>query len=186
MTEPPISPPGQRFWQTQRENFQILFLAVLLAVAIRVFIAEPRYIPSDSMLPTLETGDRLVVEKVSYRLHPPHRQDVIVFEPPPQLVRFGYDRHQAFIKRIIGMPGDEIAVQQGQVLINGNPVTEGYILDPPAYEFGPFEVPEGKLLVMGDNRNNSNDSHIWGFLPEENIIGRAWFRFWPFNRLGWL
>ena len=189
MTQTPTPDSGvqwKRFWHNQRENLQILFLAVLLAVAIRTFIAEPRYIPSDSMLPTLQVGDRLVVEKISYKLNPPHPGDVIVFEPPPQLQRFGCDKSQAFIKRIIAKAGQVVAVHDGQVFIDRSPLSEGYILEPPTYNWGPVQVPEGQLLVMGDNRNNSNDSHIWGFLPEGNIIGRAWVRFWPFNRLGWL
>ena len=188
-TPEPSSTPQpwwKRLWHSQGENLQVLLLALLMAVAIRWLIAEPRYIPSDSMLPTLEVGDRLVVEKISYRLHPPHRGDVVVFEPPPQLQRLGYDKHQAFIKRVIGEPGQVIRVHEGQVLIDRTPLPEEYILEPPAYEWGPFQVPAHHLLVMGDNRNNSNDSHIWGFVPERNVIGRAWIRFWPFNRLDWL
>ncbi|MFZ4667505.1 MAG: signal peptidase I [Prochlorotrichaceae cyanobacterium] len=186
--EPTPTPlPGwKRLWQSQRENLQVLILALVMAIAIRILIAEPRYIPSTSMLPTLEVGDRLVVEKVSYRIHPPHRGDVVVFEPPLQLQRLGYDKNQAFIKRVVGEPGQVVAVRQGQVFVDRTPLAEDYILEPPAYEWGPFRVPANQLLVMGDNRNNSNDSHIWGFVPQRNVIGRAWIRFWPFSRLDWL
>ncbi len=76
-------------------------------------------------------------------------------------------------------------MHNGQVLVNQSPLQETYILEPPAYEWGPFRVPQGQLLVMGDNRNNSNDSHIWGFLPQGQVIGRTWARFWPVNRLHW-
>ncbi|MDJ0844351.1 signal peptidase I [Crocosphaera sp.] len=171
-------------WQIIWENVQILVIAVILAVIIRTFIAEPRYIPSESMYPTLETGDRLVVEKVSYYFHPPQTGDIIVFEPPIQLQLQGYEKQQAFIKRIIAMGGDTVAVKEGQVYVNNQPLKENYILQPPYYNLQSVKVPDGYLFVMGDNRNNSNDSHVWGFLPEENIIGHAVFRFFPFNRIG--
>ena len=175
--------PSQ-FWQQVKENLQIIAIGLILALLIRSFIAEPRYIPSDSMLPTLEQGDRLVVEKVSYRFHLPHPGDIVVFTPPPQLQMLGYDPHQAFIKRIIALPGETIAVQDGTVYLNNQRLAENYILENPHYNLSPIEVPSGYLFVMGDNRNNSNDSHIWGLLPAENLIGRAMFRFWPPQRIG--
>ncbi|MEL4894740.1 signal peptidase I [Crocosphaera sp. Alani8] len=171
---------GQIIW----ENVQILVIAVILAFIIRTFIAEPRYIPSESMSPTLETGDRLVVEKVSYYFHPPQNGDVVVFEPPMQLQLQGYDKGQAFIKRIIATGGETVEVKEGFVYVNDYPLEEDYILESPHYNLEAVEVPEGYLFVMGDNRNNSNDSHVWGFLPEENIIGHAIFRFFPFQRIG--
>ncbi|WP_107669824.1 signal peptidase I [Cyanothece sp. BG0011] len=166
------------------ENVQILGIAIILAVIIRTFIAEPRYIPSESMYPTLATGDRLVVEKVSYYFHPPKPGDIIVFEPPMQLQLQGYQRSQAFIKRIVARGGETVGVQDGIVYINNQPVDEDYILESPHYNLQTVEVPEGYLFVMGDNRNNSNDSHVWGFLPEKNVIGHAVFRFFPWQRIG--
>ena len=171
-------------WQTVWENVQILVIAVILAFIIRTFIAEPRYIPSESMSPTLETGDRLVVEKVSYYFHPPQTGDIIVFEPPTQLQMQGYEKEQAFIKRIIGTGGDIVAVENRIVYVNNTPLEENYILESPNYNLDSVQVPEGYLFVMGDNRNNSNDSHIWGFLPEKNVIGHAIFRFFPWPRIG--
>lgn len=176
--------PNQKFWRQLRENLQIVAIALTLAVLIRVFVAEPRYIPSDSMLPTLAVGDRLVVEKVSYHFRPPATGEIIVFDPPPQLQLQGYSKDQAFIKRIIGTPGQIIQVQNGRVYRNNIPLKENYIAAPPAYQMPPVRVPKGYLFVMGDNRNNSNDSHVWGFLPRQNVIGHACFRFWPFNRMG--
>jgi signal peptidase I len=170
---------------SQRENAQILAIALALAILIRVFVAEPRYIPSNSMEPTLLVGDRLVVEKVSYRLYPPQTGDIVVFEPPVQFQeQFGFLPDKAFIKRVIGTSGDRIQVQDGAVYLNGQPLQEAYIAEPPAYTMPEVQVPAGEVFVMGDNRNNSNDSHVWGFLPQENIIGRAILRFFPFNRLG--
>jgi signal peptidase I len=171
-------------WRPIWENVQIIVIALILAFLIRTFIAEPRYIPSDSMLPTLEQGDRLVVEKVSYYFRPPQRGEIVVFEPPPQLQMQGYESNQAFIKRVIGTSGETVAVQDGTVYIDRHPLSEPYILEAPNYSLQSVSVPQDRLFVMGDNRNNSNDSHVWGFLPERNVIGRAVFRFWPLNRLG--
>ncbi|MEM1171807.1 MAG: signal peptidase I [Cyanobacteria bacterium P01_H01_bin.35] len=174
-----------KIWQEQKENIKVLAIALSLSLFVRILIAEPRYIPSNSMIPTLEVGDRLVIEKVSYNFHPPGTGDIIVFEPPQQLQRYGYTKNQAFIKRIIGLPGDIIRIEDGIVYINEQPLTENYIAEPPEYALpSSFQVPEDKYFVMGDNRNNSNDSHVWGFLPRKNIIGRAIFRFWPYQRLG--
>ncbi|MEA5464246.1 signal peptidase I [Leptothoe sp. PORK10 BA2] len=167
-----------------RSNAKLVVIAVAIAVVIRLFIAEPRFIPSNSMDPTLHIGDRLLIEKLSYRFHGPHRGDIVVFEPPPQLQAVGYRPEQAFIKRIIGLPGDTLTVHQGQVYRNNQPLTEPYILSAPNYEMNPVTVPEDALFVMGDNRNDSNDSHIWGFLPMENVIGHATVRFWPPDHLG--
>jgi signal peptidase I len=180
------SPVWLQVWRKQQENVTLIVMALCLALLIRTFVAEPRYIPSDSMLPTLHQGDRLVVEKVSYRFHPPHRRDIVVFNPPEQLQLRGYAKDQAFIKRVIGEPTDKLNIAQGKVYINEQPLQEGYIAEPPAYTFSSKLVPEGKFFVMGDNRNDSNDSHVWGFLPQNNIIGRASFRFWPLDRIGFL
>jgi signal peptidase I len=180
----PPTPLLIQWWQKWGENIQILLLALALAVLIRTFIAEPRYIPSASMLPTLEIGDRLIVEKLSYYSHPPQRGDIIVFAPPPQLQARGYLEDQAFIKRVIGLPGDTVAISNGRVFVNQKLLTETYIAEPPNYVMKPIVVPSTELFVMGDNRNNSNDSHVWGFLPKVNIIGHACFRFWPLERFG--
>lgn len=167
-----------------KSNAKLVAIAIAIAVVIRLFIAEPRFIPSNSMDPTLHIGDRLLIEKVSYRFHPPHRGDIVVFEPPPQLQAIGYRPEQAFIKRVMGLPGDILTVHQGQVYRNNQPLTEPYILSSPSYEMAAITVPDNALFVMGDNRNDSNDSHIWGFLPIDNVIGHAAVRFWPPDDLG--
>jgi len=198
---PPNSPPPKpkSGKSTFRENVITIALALLLAFGLRTFVAEARWIPSDSMLPTLAEGDRLVVEKLSYRFGDPQRGDIIVFNPPAKLNFRG-----AYIKRLIGLPGDQIQVQPGVgVLINGVLLQEPYTLEPASYRLdtlddigtscgltisigdpeAPIVVPEGTYFLMGDNRNNSQDSHCWGFLPRNNLIGRTFFRWWPLSRL---
>ncbi len=171
-------------WRSWVENLQVVAIALVLALLIRTFVAEPRFIPSDSMVPTLLVGDRLIIEKVSYRFHPPQAGDIVVFDPPPQLQERGYARDQAFIKRIIGLPGQIIEVRDRQVWVDQHPLQEPYVAEAPDYQMPPVKVPPGSYFVMGDNRNNSNDSHVWGFLPSDNLIGRACFRFFPLTRLG--
>lgn len=163
------------------EGLKTLGLSAVLAFGVRTFVAEARYIPSTSMLPTLEINDRLIIEKVGYRFSSPERGDIVVFSPTETLKRQGYN--DAFIKRIIGLPGETLTVTGGIVYVNDQPLSEKYIADEAHYDFGPVTVPSGHYLVLGDNRNNSYDSHYWGFLPRENIIGRAALRFWPFDRM---
>lgn len=187
MVQDPQTPVGtgwSRFWQQQRENLLYIAIALLLALLLRTFVAEPRFIPSDSMLPTLQVGDRLVVEKVSYHWHPPRLGDIVVFDPPPLLQSLGYQANQAFIKRVIAQPGQVVQVRGRSVWVDGHPLAETYVAEEPDYQWGPYVVPQDMLFVLGDNRNNSNDSHIWGFLPQDNVIGHAWLRFWPLSRLG--
>lgn len=167
------------------EAAQTLGLSLVLAFGIRSCVAEARYIPSGSMLPTLQINDRLVIEKISYHFNPPERGDIVVFWPPANALPPD-ERKDAFIKRVIGLPGEEVEVTEGQVIVNGTALEEDYIQAPPDYIWGPETVPEGEYLVLGDNRNSSYDSHAWGFVPKENIIGRAVVRFWPPNRVGGL
>ncbi len=177
---------GNRWRTLFADNARLVIVALAIALVVRFFIAEPRYIPSPSMMPTLAVGDRLLVEKVSYRFASPKRGDIVVFEPPPQLQEYGYSASQAFIKRAIGLPGDSVQVSGGKVLINGSAIDEPYVLEAPEYEMQTVQVPAGRLFMMGDNRNDSNDSHVWGFLPVENALGHAAFRFWPLKKAGWV
>jgi signal peptidase I len=188
------------------EGLKTIALSAVLALGIRTFVAEARYIPSGSMLPTLQINDKLIVDKVSYRFNDPQRGDIVVFMPPDQAsICLGYNppsqRDQAptaggspqaqevkpkdaFIKRVIGLPGDRIEVKQGRVYVNDEPLQEKYIDDAPQYQLPQVTVPQNSYMVLGDNRNNSCDSHYWGFVPRQNIIGRAIVRFWPLNRFG--
>lgn len=165
------------------EGFKTVGLSIILALGIRTFVAEARYIPSGSMLPTLEINDRLIIDKLGYKFTDPKRGDVVVFSPTDALKQQYKD---AFIKRIIGLPGETVEVKNGQVSVDGEIISENYIAEAPQYDWGPETVPENSYLVLGDNRNNSFDSHSWGFVPHENIIGRAIVRFWPLDRLGGL
>ena len=189
--KPPKSPEHKRSQAIERstnpviEGLQTLGLSIVLALGIRTFVAEARYIPSGSMEPTLEINDRLVVEKISYYFSPPERGDIVVFWPPDNLFPEG-ERRDAFIKRVIGLPGDDVEITDGTVFIDGVPLDEDYIKAEPTYVWGPETVPEGAYLVLGDNRNSSYDSHSWGFVPEDNIIGKAVVRFWPPSRIGGL
>jgi signal peptidase I len=166
------------------EGLKTIGLSAILAFGIRQIVAEARYIPSESMLPTLEVNDRLIVEKVSYRFSNPQRGDIVVFWPTDRLKQENPSMKDAFIKRVIGLPGETIEGRGGRVYVNGQALRENYIAAEPEYQWGPEVVPEDSYLVLGDNRNNSYDSHFWGYVPRENIIGRAAVRFWPPGRVG--
>jgi signal peptidase I len=159
-------------------------VSLLLAFGIRTFVAEARYIPSESMLPTLQVNDRLIIDKVTYDFRTPERGEIVVFKPTLALQEQGFK--DAFIKRIVGLPGEQVQVKKGTVFVNGQPLQESYVAAPPDYEYGPVMVPPDSYLVLGDNRNHSFDSHFWGFVPRQNIIGRAAVRFWPPHRIGGL
>ena len=164
------------------EIVKTIAMAAVLSFGIRTFVAEARWIPSSSMEPTLQINDRLIIEKMTYRFQEPKRGDVIVFNATEALQKQNFS--EAFIKRIIGLPGDTVSVENGEVIVNGQVLDEIYIKETPNYEYGPVTVPEQQYLVLGDNRNNSYDSHYWGFVPDNKIIGRAFVRFWPPQRLG--
>ncbi|MEL6440773.1 MAG: signal peptidase I [Cyanobacteria bacterium J06621_8] len=158
-------------------------LSALVAVMIRLYVAESRYIPSKAMLPTLRVDDRLIIDKLAYRFRSPQRGDMIVFNPTKALREKNYNT--AFIKRIIGLPGDIVQVRGEQVYINGEPLSEAYTMNEENQEeWTPQVVPPDSYFVLGDNRNNSYDSRFWGFVPRKNIIGQATQRFYPFESAG--
>ena len=159
-------------------------LSVILALGIRTFVAEARWIPSESMVPTLQVYDKLIVDKLSYHFTNPQRGDIVVFSPTDNIMRENPNLKDAFIKRVVGLPGEKVEVKGGRVYINDQPLRENYIEALPQYKYGPATVPPNSYLVLGDNRNNSYDSHFWGFVPHDKIIGRAIVRFWPPNRVG--
>lgn len=178
-----------------------VILSVVLALGIRTFVAEARWIPSGSMEPTLHgtpnqwEADKIIVDKLKYRFSEPQRGDIVVFSPTQELQREQYQ--DAFIKRVIGLPGERVELRDGKVLINGKPIVENYLganqqtsvdvctsgQNPPFLQ-SPSTIPKGQYLVLGDNRTQSYDGRCWGLVPRENIIGRAVVRFWPLNKVG--
>ena len=149
---------------------ETLILAVVLYFGINAVSVRVR-VDGFSMNPTLQDGEYILVNRLAYKIGHPVRGDIIVFS-------FPMDPKQDLIKRVIGLPGESIFVQDGKVMINGVPLEEPYIAAPPIYN-GTWEVPKGQLFVLGDNRNESKDSHEWGLLPIENVVGRAVLIYWP-------
>ncbi|HEY9822685.1 MAG TPA: signal peptidase I [Candidatus Sericytochromatia bacterium] len=178
----PEKQPLQKVENPWVEAFKTITLSAVLAFGIRSFVAEARYIPSGSMLPTLQINDRLIIDKISYNFRNPERGDIIVFSPTDALKAQNFK--DAFIKRLLGLPGDKVEVKEGRVYVNDQLLKENYIEEKPNYNFGPVTVPPNQYLVLGDNRNNSYDSHYWGFVPRDHIIGKAVVRFWPLDRVG--
>jgi signal peptidase I len=178
--------PLKKFWmglsEENKEDVKSTTVSLLIAILIRCFIVEPRFIPSLSMFPTFDIGDQLLVDKVS-RLKNYHRRDVVVFNPSQNYIELTGNT-EALIKRVVGIAGDVIEVKNNKVIVNGVEQDEPYTNENPDYSLPPQQVPEGMLLVLGDNRNHSFDSHLWGFLPSENVIGRAVLKYWPPWRIG--
>ncbi|HSA06512.1 MAG TPA: signal peptidase I [Candidatus Gastranaerophilales bacterium] len=185
-----------------KESVETIVIVLVLVIAIRSLLGEPRWIPTSSMEPTLQIKDNLIVEKVSYRFSKPQRGDILVFYPPnheldPTLLgKFGrmigfFSKDEAYIKRVIGLPGDliEVAPNEG-VYINGTLVNEPYVKEvfngtcDVFMICGPYKIPQGNYYMMGDNRNDSTDSRYWGTLPEKRIVGKAFVKFWPPTRMG--
>ena len=170
-------------------DFKNLLIWIAIALIIRWQVLEPRWIPSGSMLPTLQIQDKILVEKVTPKITSKStlskfRNNIIVFNVPEQLIKAGYETDTALIKRVIGVPGDKVEVKEGNLYLN-DIAQDNYIYDKNInYSIGPLIVPAQSFWVMGDNRNNSMDSHIWGFLAYEKFIGRAILRYWPLNKIG--
>ncbi len=149
---------------------ETLVLAGVLFLGINAVSARVR-VDGFSMIPTLEDGEFVLVSKINYRFSNVERGDIVVFH-------FPLDPEQELIKRVIGLPGDVISVQNGLVSVNGQALNETYIAAAPIYS-GEWNVPDGQLFVLGDNRNDSSDSHSWGFLPFEKVVGKAVVIYWP-------
>lgn len=153
------------------ELLQTVLISAVLYLGIDAISARIQVL-SISMQPTLFEKDFVLVNKLVYKIGVPERGDIVVFRYPPN------PETTPYIKRVIGLPGDTIRVTNGEVFANGHPLTEPYIKAPPDYN-GEWVVPTGNLFVLGDNRNNSSDSHHWGMVPLENVIGKAEFIYWP-------
>jgi signal peptidase I len=169
--EPQLSAQEKTDWKRFLiDLFETVGLAFILFLVINTVSARVR-VDGFSMLPTLHDGEFVLVNKMAYQWGTPTRGDIIVF-------RSTTTNDLDLIKRIIGVPGDKIVIQNGQVMINGQTVNEPYINAVPNYP-GQWQVPDGYLFVLGDNRNDSSDSHAWGYLPEKNVIGKAMLIYWP-------
>lgn len=164
-----------------REYAETVGGAVVLAVFIMVFIARSFTVDGPSMMPTLRSGERLLVDKLTYRFREPQRGEIIVF-------RYPSDPSHHFIKRVIGLPGDRVEIRGGLVYINGVALEESYTNSPTISRFTSGIVPAGHYFVLGDNRNNSQDSRspLVGYVPRKLVVGRAILRFWPLTRAGLL
>lgn len=177
------SAPARTFLLELFDSGLIAFALVFFLV--RPFVVQAFYIPSISMEPTLKVYDRILVNKFIYRLTEPRRFDIAVFRAPEAAMSAGGQKD--YIKRIIGLPGDVLEIRRYEgVFVDGKKLEEPYIGPDqvPNYDWGPFEVPPGKVFVLGDNRNDSNDSHLWGFLDRDRILGKAMVIFWPLTRIG--
>jgi len=157
-----------------RETIEMIVMAIILYILIDAVVARV-VVQKISMIPTLVPGEVLLVNKLKYKFSEIERGDIITFQYP-------LDPELDYVKRAIGLPGDEVVVVGGQVMVNGRALNEPYISSAPDYE-GVWEVPESALFVLGDNRNPSADSHVWGFVPVENVIGKAFAVYWPINRI---
>jgi signal peptidase I len=178
-TQPEIQPEIQTETDPrEKENWkrftldilETVILAVVLYFGINAISARVR-VDGLSMNPTLQNGEYILVSRVTYKIGQPQRGDIIIFGRPS-------DQRQDLIKRVIGLPGETVSVQNGEVKINGFALQEPYIAQPPVYN-GEWIVGKNELFVLGDNRNDSSDSHQWGLLPMENIIGKALLTYWP-------
>jgi len=160
-----------------RELLEVVVISVGIAAFLITFVVQAFFIPSRSMEPTLEPGDRILVNKFIYRFQEPQHGDVIVF-------KFPLDPKRDFIKRVIALENEKIEIRDGEVYVEDKKLEEPYIKESFVGNYGPYQVPPNHLFVLGDNRNNSEDSRFWGALPRENIVGKAMVIYWPFSRAG--
>ncbi|GHV29184.1 signal peptidase I [Synergistales bacterium] len=163
-----------------REIAETVVYALLLALLLRTFVIQAFWIPSGSMIPTLDPGDRVLVLKFWYSIlrFEPKRGDIVVF-------RYPIDPSRDFVKRVIGLPGDSVEIKDGRVFINSRELAESYVQNPDNFTSeAPIAVPKDKYFCLGDNRPNSQDSRFWGFVPKNYLRGPAVLRYWPPSRIG--
>ncbi|MFN2186935.1 MAG: signal peptidase I, partial [Anaerolineae bacterium] len=176
----PRPSPGRAIVRFARELLETILPALLIALLINVFVGQATRVEGQSMEPNLHSEQRLVVEKLSYRFHGPQRFDIVVVKMPDQ-------GEELLIKRVIGLPGETVEIRDGQVYVDGNLLEEPFI-DASTHpgRDGKITVPPLHIYVMGDNRDRSNDSRSFGPVPIDNVIGRAWFSYWPPDQIGFI
>lgn len=183
-TENQNSENKQTNWKKELLEWVLMLVCTVAAVVVfNSFVVVNMKIPSGSMEDGVQVGDRIFANRLAYLKDEPERMDIIVFRYPD-------DRSKLYIKRIIGLPGETVNIVDGKVYINDSetPLDDSFIKEPMKGSYGPFEVPEGHYFVLGDNRNNSHDSRKWEnkYVPEEDILGKAGFRYWPLNKIGFV
>ena len=159
----------------------IIAIAFVLSLVIRNYLVDTRIVPTGSMLPTIQLQDRLIVDRIIYRFDVVHRGDIIVFTAPEAA-----QEDKDLVKRVIGLPGDKLEVIQGRIYIDDKVLNEPYVEAPADYNYGPVTIPPDSYFMLGDNRRYSKDSHVWGYVPSDNILGRVWIRYWPLENFGYL
>jgi signal peptidase I len=185
--EDPDAKPRRRWRRTVLEWLGVIGGGIAIALLVEAFLIQAFWIPSPSMEPTLDVGDRVLVNKLSYNFHDVHRGDVVVFERPPGASTGENGEIKDLIKRVIAIGGDTIESKDGEVYVNGERIDEDYLEPGTPTENLPLEtIPEGHVFVMGDNRINSEDSRVFGPIDEDVIVGRAFIRVLPITDIGWL
>ena len=182
--ETPLKSKVKSGLQNLWDLVKFAIIALLIVIPIRMFIAQPFVVSGDSMYPTFHDGEYLIVDEISYNLGNPSRGDVVIFHYPKDPKRF-------FIKRIIGMPNEQIEMNNGQIIIKNKENPNGFILSEPYISedwstTGTYTTGEGEYFVMGDNRNRSSDSRFWGMLPDDLLVGRAYLRLLPLKNISYL
>lgn len=170
----------------QAKDLIIIFVCALaISLLIKGLVIDNRLIPTSSMVPTVPVDSRILVNRLVYYGSDPKFQDIVVFEPT-ETTKDEVGRGDDMLKRVIGLPGDTVLISGGVLYINGEPIDEPYISAAMDYEYGPVEVPEDCVFLLGDNRNYSYDSHLWSnpFVPIDNVKGKAFFIYWPLSIFG--
>lgn len=157
-----------------KEALQVIVPAIFLALAIHIFLAQATIVYGQSMQPNLQPAERLVIEKVSYYFAEPQRNDIVVLDMPQM--------SELLIKRVVGLPGEQVEIRRGTVLIDGQSITQPFVQIQGGTTYGPITLGPNSYFVMGDNRGNSNDSRVFGPVSRNVIAGRAWIRYWPLDR----
>ncbi len=178
-------------WSTLIDIVETIVVAAAIFVVVYLLLLQPHQVRGASMKPNFHDGEYILTDKISYRFGEPKRGDVIIFTSPT-------DQDVDFIKRIIGLPGEKVTISDGKVTIKNNEHKDGFVLQEPYETLGPtaggkeapqnteVQVGENEYFVLGDNRLESFDSRSWGNLPKKNIIGKAWLRYWPLNKIGFV